>query len=89
MKPQWNVIGESEKGTPYGHVPGHQYHDVSVTIGKRGEKIRAEVVGSLGRRPRLRRRARRNRAVAIDADLDAAVRIANSRAKGPASARIT
>lgn len=80
-KAQWNVLAESEKGTPYGHVPGHQYHDVAVTIGKRGEKIRVEVVEVWGSAQGYDEEHGRNRVVAIDADLDAAVRIANSRSK--------
>ena len=35
-------------GTPYGHVPGHQYHDVEVLISRKGEKYRCHVVESWG-----------------------------------------
>lgn len=80
-KAQWTVIAEAENGKPYGHVPGHQYHDVKVTIGKRGKKIRVDVFEVWGSAQGYDEEHGRNRVVAIDTDLDSAVRIANSRAK--------
>lgn len=77
----WNTIAESCKGTPYGHVPGHQYHDVEVTIGQRGEKYRVEVLETWGSAQGFDQEHGRNKVVAIDGDLDSAVRIANSRAQ--------
>jgi hypothetical protein len=35
-------------GDEYGHVPGHQYHDVDVVISTRGGKYRCHVVESWG-----------------------------------------
>lgn len=82
-KKEWNIIGEARQGKPYGHCAGHAYHDVSVTIGKRGAKFRVEVLevwGSCQGYNRLNEDGR-NRVVSIDADLESATRIANHRAK--------
>lgn len=35
-------------GNAYGHVPGHQYHDVDVVVSSRGNKFRVHVVESWG-----------------------------------------
>ena len=83
MKSQWDTIAETRTGNPYGHVPGHKYHDVSVVIDRRGSKIRVEVTetwGSSQGRGRDEEHAR-NRVIAIDDHLDVAVRIASARAK--------
>lgn len=79
---QWRIIAEGEKGIPYGHVPGHHYHDVFVTISKRGEKSRVEVVEVWGSaQGHDDEEYGRNRVVAIDTSLANAIRIANLRAK--------
>ena len=36
------------KGGEYGHVPGHQYHDVDVVLSRRGDKYRCHIVESWG-----------------------------------------
>ena len=36
-------IGSAEAGKEYGHVPGHQYHDVRVVISRRGSFFRCLV----------------------------------------------
>lgn len=33
---------------PYGHVPGHQYHDCDVVVSNKGDKFRVHVVESWG-----------------------------------------
>lgn len=81
MSKRWTKIAEASKGTPYGHVPGHNYHDVDVTISQSGAKLRVEVLETWGSAQGYDREHGRNRVVAIDEDLDTAVRIANSRAK--------
>ena len=35
-------------GKEYGHVPGHQYHDVDVVISRMGDRYRVHVVESWG-----------------------------------------
>lgn len=76
-------IASAKAGKEYGHVPGHQYHDVKVSIGHRGSKFRVQVEESWGscRGVNNLEEAGNSRIVAIDDDLDAAVRIASSRAK--------
>lgn len=80
-KREWTKIADASKGTEFGHVPGHQYHDVDVTISKSGEKLRVEVLETWGSAEGYDEEHGRNRVVAIDEDLDTAVRIANARAK--------
>lgn len=49
MSSGFEIVAESTVGKEYGHVPGHQYHDVQVGIGKRGATYRVvicEVWGS-------------------------------------------
>ena len=49
MSNGFKTIAEGAVGTRYGHVPGHQYHDVIVAVGQRGQQYRAvalEVWGS-------------------------------------------
>jgi len=80
-------IASAEAGKEYGHVPGHQYHDVKVTIGRTGSKFRSkfrvQVMESWGSCQGLNNleEAGNRRVVAIEGNLDAAVRIASSRAK--------
>ena len=38
------TLSESTVGDEYGHVPGNQYRDVTVTIGQRGDMYRATVL---------------------------------------------
>ena len=83
----WTTRAQASKGTPYGHVPGHQYHDVDVSIsdnfdplGQRTLKHRVEILEVWGSAQGCDEEHGRNRIVAIDADLDEAVRIASSRA---------
>lgn len=81
-KSEWKNLASASKGTEYGHVPGHNYHDVDVTIsGRDGKLFRVEVLETWGSAQGYDEEHGRNKVVAIDADLDAAVRIANSRAK--------
>lgn len=41
-------LARESAGNEYGHVPGHQYHDVDVVISRRGDKYRCHVVESWG-----------------------------------------
>lgn len=41
-------LAKTRAGKPYGHVPGHQYHDVEVVVSRRGGKYRCHVVESWG-----------------------------------------
>lgn len=43
-KSKWTELAECNVGTPYGHVPGHQYNDVTVTIENRGGDYRCRVL---------------------------------------------
>jgi hypothetical protein len=78
---QWTELAECTKGTAYGHVPGHQYHDVTATISHNGTQHRVEVLEVWGSAQGYDQEHGRNRIVAIDADLDTAVRTANARAR--------
>jgi hypothetical protein len=35
-------------GKPYGHTPGHKYHDVDALVSSKGDKFRCHVVESWG-----------------------------------------
>lgn len=41
-------LASESVGKEYGHLPGHQYHDVDVVVSERGEKFRCHVVESWG-----------------------------------------
>lgn len=41
-------LASSSAGKPYGHVPGHQYHDVDVVVSHCGDDHRVHVVESWG-----------------------------------------
>lgn len=41
-------LASESAGLAYGHVPGHQYHDVDVVVSSRGEKYRCHVCESWG-----------------------------------------
>lgn len=80
-KREWKILADASKGTEYGHAPGNQYHDVDVTISTRDGRFRVEVLETWGSAQGYDEEHGRNRVVAIDEDLDTAVRIANARAK--------
>lgn len=43
------VLGQASNGNAYGHIPGHQYHDVDVVVScKAGGKVRVHVCESWG-----------------------------------------
>ena len=48
MKNGFETIASITVGKPYGHVPGHQYHDVKVEVGKRGAFYRAVALETRG-----------------------------------------
>lgn len=78
---KWTKIASTSKGDTYGHVPGHNFHDVDVTIGRSGAKFRVEISERWGSSQGYDQVHGENRVVAIDEDLDIAVRTANSRAR--------
>ena len=41
-------LSSDSAGIAYGHVPGHQYHDVDVVVSRSGGKIRVHVCESWG-----------------------------------------
>lgn len=41
-------LASASDGVAYGHVPGHQYHDVDAVLSRRGGKFRCHVVESWG-----------------------------------------
>jgi hypothetical protein len=41
-------LANVSRGVPYGHVPGHRYHDVDVVVSQRGPVFRVHVVESWG-----------------------------------------
>lgn len=41
-------LAETCAGNEYGHVPGHQYHDVEVLISRHGDVYRCHVVETWG-----------------------------------------
>ena len=79
-KREWIKIGDARKGTEFGHVPGHQYHDVEVTISQSGEALRVTVLETWGSAQDGDKEHGRNSVVAIDGDLATAVIIATARA---------
>lgn len=38
------TLAEATVGTPYGHVPGHSFHDVTVKVTQRGAMYRCVIV---------------------------------------------
>lgn len=42
------LLADESVGIPYGHVPGHQYHDVDVVVSRSGSSYRCHVVESWG-----------------------------------------
>jgi hypothetical protein len=48
MSSGFQVIAEGCSGRQYGHVPGHQYHDVEVGVGSKGSQYRAVVLETWG-----------------------------------------
>lgn len=75
----WSELATGSKGCD--HSPGSRYHTVDVEVGRRGGKFRVEITEVWGSDQGYLEEHGRNRIVAIDADLDTAVRIANSRAQ--------
>jgi len=42
------TLADVSVGTAYGHVPGHQYHDVDVMISRKGDRYRCQIVETWG-----------------------------------------
>lgn len=80
-KPTWTELAEVR--APYdGRIPGRSFGDVTCTIERRGDRIRVTLLeqrgSAQGRHDEIHEESK---VVAIDTDLDAAVRIASSRAQ--------
>jgi hypothetical protein len=70
----FEVIAEGCAGVPYGHVPGHQYHDVEVAIGVRGRTFRAVALETWGSAQGHNQEHGRKKVVARNADAQEALR---------------
>jgi hypothetical protein len=66
-------------GNEYGHVPGHQYHDVDTVISRKGDKYRVHVVESWGSCQGYDEEHGRNEVVARGSSISAAVAEAGRR----------
>lgn len=81
IKDGWTKIAEEEIGVPFGHVPGHQYHDVEAAVMTRGEKIRVVILETWGSAQGYDEEHGRHKVVAIDTELSLAIQTARERAK--------
>jgi hypothetical protein len=45
---KWTEIVSEGVGVPYGHVPGHQYHDVDATLYQRPGEYRIDLIEHWG-----------------------------------------
>lgn len=81
MKRTWETLASANVGTPYGHAPGHRFHDVEVAIAGRDARYRVEVKEQAGSAQRHDEVHHSARVVALDDDLDAAIRLASARAQ--------
>jgi hypothetical protein len=77
----WHTLATETVGAPFGHLPGHTHHDVTVIIAQRGTRIRIEILNTHGSAQGPDEEHGQLRVVAIDDSLDTAVRIASSRAE--------
>lgn len=74
-------LASASAGTPYGHVPGHRYSDVDVTISRaRNGSIRVHVVESWGSAQGYDEEHGRREVVGRGPDISSACRDAESRA---------
>jgi hypothetical protein len=74
-------LASESAGAAYGHVPGHQYHDVDVVVSERGEKYRCHVVESWGSAQGYDEEHGRREVIGRGETIHAACRDAESRAK--------
>lgn len=75
-------LAETTVGAPYGHVPGHQYHDVDVLISRSaGGTIRVQIVETWGSCQGYDEEHGRRSVVARDVSLEQACREATVRAR--------
>jgi hypothetical protein len=74
-------LASESTGVTYGHVPGHQYHDVDVVVSRRGEKFRVHVVESWGSAQGYDEEHGRREAIGRGDSIRDAVRDARGRAK--------
>lgn len=73
-------LASTTAGKAYGHVPGHRYHDVDVTISRRGGKHRCHVVESWGSAQGYDEEHGRREAIGRGESVEAAVEAARRRA---------
>ena len=76
-----NELAKESAGVAYGHVPGHQYHDVDVVISERDGKFRCHVVESWGSAQGYDEEHGRREAIGRGDSISQAVEDARSRAK--------
>jgi hypothetical protein len=77
----FECIADSSVGNEYGHVPGHQYHDVEVGIGQRGQTFRVVILETWGSAQGYDEEHGRNKVVARGTDWQDALREAVGRAQ--------
>jgi hypothetical protein len=68
-------------GVAYGHVPGHNYHDVDVAVSRKGDKFRVHVVESWGSAQGYDEEHGRREAIGRGESIYSAIANARSRAK--------
>lgn len=75
-------LAQQSAGAAYGHVPGHQYHDVDVVISRRGDKFRCHVCESWGSAQGYDEEHGRREAIGRGESIRAAAQDARDRARG-------
>jgi hypothetical protein len=74
-------LASESAGKLYGHVPGHQYHDVDVVVSRKGDKYRVHVVESWGSAQGYDEEHGRREAIGRGDDIPSAMRDAREKAK--------
>lgn len=73
-------LASESVGVAYGHVPGHQYHDVDVVISRKGDNFRCHVCESWGSAQGYDEEHGRREAIGRGASIRSAVNDARVRA---------
>ena len=74
-------LASESAGEAYGHIPGHQYHDVDVVVSERGDKFRAHVCESWGSAQGYDEEHGRREAIGRGESIRAGIADARSRAR--------
>jgi hypothetical protein len=87
MMAPWIPLANETRGNRYGHLPGHDYHDVNLAIFHRwhktkGSRIKVEVLETWGVAERGDEERGRRRVTAIEDTLSAAISGADDQARG-------